>query len=150
MRKIKLHIFIHLTENMPVSTEDIRNIVNKLKCGKSSGPDGISAESLKYSHSRLYVLLSCFSLCLTHGYLPKSLMETTIAPIVINKCGNLSDSNNYRPILIATITSKVLESVILAKCEEVLFTSHNQFGFKSSHSTEFCIYTLQEYTEFYK
>ena len=77
---------------MLVSTEDIRNIVNKLKCGKSSGPDGISAESLKYSHSRLYVLLSlCFSLCLTHGYLLKSLMETTIAPIVINKCGNLSD-----------------------------------------------------------
>ena len=79
-------------------------MVNKLKCGKSSGPDGNSAES----HSRLYVLLSlCFSLCLTHGYLPKSLMETTIVPIVKSKSGNLSDSNNYRPITIATITSKV-------------------------------------------
>ena len=44
-------------ENMLVSTEDVRNIVNNLKCGKSSGPDGISAESLKFSHSRLYVLL---------------------------------------------------------------------------------------------
>ena len=76
------------------------------KCGKSSGRDGISAESL--------LLLSlCFSLCLTHGYLPKSLMETTIVPIVKNKCGNLSNSNNYRPIAIATITSKVLESLIL-------------------------------------
>ena len=53
-------------ENMLVSTEDIRNIVNTLKCGKSSGPDGISAESLEVSHPRLYVLLSlCFSLCLT-------------------------------------------------------------------------------------
>ena len=28
--------------------------------------------------------------------------------------------------------------------------SDNQFGFKSDHSTEFCIYTLQEYMEFYK
>ena len=85
-----------------------------------------------------YVLLSLsISLCLTHGYLPKSLMETTIVPIVKNKCGNLSNSNNYRPIAIATITSKVL---------------YNQFGFKSGHtySTEFCIYTLQEYIEFYK
>ena len=44
----------------------------------------------------------------THGYFPKSLMETTIVPIDKNKCGNLSDSNNYRPIAIATITSKVL------------------------------------------
>ena len=136
---------------MLVCSEDIRNIVNKLKCGKSSGPDDISAESLKFSHSRLYVLLSlCFSLCLTHGYLPKSPMETTIVPIVKNKCGNLSNSNNYRPIAIATITSKVLESLILVKCEEFLYTSDNQFGFKSGHSTEFCIYTLQEYIEFYK
>ena len=59
---------IKYDENMLVSTEDIRNIVNKLKCGKSSSLDGISAESLKFSHSRLNVLLSlCFSLCLTHG-----------------------------------------------------------------------------------
>ena len=91
---------IKYDENMLVKTEDVRNIVNNLKCGKSSGPDGISAESLKFSHSRLYVLLSlCFSLCLTHGYLPKSLIETTIVPIIVkNKCGNLSDSNNYRTI----------------------------------------------------
>ena len=100
----------------------------------------------------MYVLILslCFSLCLTHGYLPKSLMETTIVPIVKNKCGNLSNSNNYRPITIATITSKVFESLILVKCEEFLYTSDNQFGFKSGHSTEFCIYTLQEYIEFYK
>ena len=97
----------------------------------------------------MYVLILslCFSLCLTHGYLPKSLMETTIVPIVKNKCGNLSNSNNYRPITIATITSKVLETLILVKCEEFLYTSDNQFGY---HSTEFCIYTLQEYIEFYK
>ena len=51
---------------------------------------------------------------------------------------------------IATITSKVLESLILVKCEEFFYTSDNQFRFKSGHSTEFCIYTLQEYIEFYK
>ena len=91
---------IKYDENMLVSSEAIRNIVNILKCGNSSGPDGISAESLKFSHSWLYVLLSlCFSLCLTHGYLPKFLMETTIVTIVKNKCGNLSNNNNYRPYL---------------------------------------------------
>ena len=41
------------------------------------------------------------------------LIKTTIVPIVKNKSGNLSDSNNYRPIAIATITSKLLESVLL-------------------------------------
>ena len=53
-------------------------------------------------------------------------------------------------LAIAAITSKMLESLIVVKCEEFLYTSDNQFGFKSGHSTEFCIYTLQEYIEFYK
>ena len=81
-------------------------------------------------------------MCLTHAYLPKSLMETTIVPIVNNKCGNLWNSNNNSPIAIATITSEVLESLIFVKCEEFLYTSDNQFGFKSGHSTEFFAFTL--------
>ena len=50
-------VSIKYDENMLVSTEDIHNIVNKLKCGKSSGPNGFSAESLKFSHFRLYYVL---------------------------------------------------------------------------------------------
>ena len=33
----------------------------------------------------------CFSFCLSHGYLPAALIETTIVPIVKNIPGNLSD-----------------------------------------------------------
>ena len=39
------------------------------------------------------------------------LMGISLNPLnVTDKCGNLSDSNNYRPIVVATITSKVLVS----------------------------------------
>ena len=85
-----------------------------------------------------------------HSYFPKSLLETTIVPVIKNKCGSLIDCNNYRPIAIATITSKLLESIILLKCEEYFFTSDNQFGFKAGHCTEFCIYSLLEFIDFYK
>ena len=91
---------------MEVSTKCISEIIAKLKCGKSVRPDGICAECLKYSNVKLHTLLAlCFSLCLSHGYLPIALIETTIVPIVQNKSGNLSDSNNYRPIALATIVS---------------------------------------------
>ena len=78
------------------------------------------------------------------------MMETTIVPIIKNKCGNLADSNNYRSIAIANIVSKLFESISLYKCEEFLYTCDNQFGFKPKHSTELCIYTLKEFIDYYK
>ena len=77
-------------------------------------------------------------------------MEITIVPIIKNKCGSLADSNNYRPIDIVTIVSKIFESIILYKCEEFLYTCDNQFRFKPKHSTELCIYTLKEFINYYK
>ena len=67
------------------------------------------------------------------------MIKTTIVPVFKNKCGNLADINNYRPIAIATTVSKLFYS-ILYKCEDFLKTCDNQFGFKRKHSTEFCIY----------
>ena len=94
----------------------------------------------------------CFTLFFTHSYLPATMIETIIVLIVKNKCGNLCDSNNYRPIALATLMSKLFESVILLKCETFLETCPNQFGFKKGHSTEMCIYmyVLKEIIEFYK
>ena len=82
--------------------------------------------------------------------MPPDMIKTTIVPIVKNKCGNLSKSSNYRPIAIATIISKVFESVLLLKCEEYLFTNSNQFGYKKGHSTNLCIDALKEFIEYYK
>ena len=69
-------------------------------------------------------------MCLSHGYLPSTLIKTTIVHIVKNKSGNLSDSNNYWPIAIATITSKLLESVLLLKCSDYLTTVIIRLGLK--------------------
>ena len=137
--------------NMSVSTKSVSEIIGKLECGKSAGPDRIGAEYLKFSNIKIHVLLSlCFTLCLAHGYLPPAMIETTIVPIVKNKSGNLSDSSNYRPIALATIVSKMFESVLLFKCAEYLSTSDNQLCFKSSHSTDLRIYTLKEFIDYYK
>ena len=112
--------------DMAVSTKCISEIIAKLECGKSAWPDGIRAEYLKFSNVKLHTLLA---LCFSHGYLPIALIKTTIIPVVKNKSGNLSDSNNYRPIALATIVSKILELVLLIKCGEYLTTYDNQFGF---------------------
>ena len=52
---------------------------------------------------------------LIHGFLPDAMMITIIAPIIKNKEGDLSYNNNYRPIALATIASKLFESLILSR-----------------------------------
>ena len=78
------------------------------------------------------------------------MIKSIIVPLVKNKCGNLADKNNYRPIAISSIASKVFEHVILCRLEEYLWTNDNQFGFKPSHSTDLCVYALTEFIEYFK
>ena len=109
-------------------------------CGKSSGIDGISAEHFVFAHSRIHVLLSLlFSAFISHGYLPGMFMKTAIVPIIKNKTGDTSDKNNYRPIALVTAASKIFELCLSVILENYLFTHDQQFGFKSKHSTDFCI-----------
>ena len=76
-------------------------------------------------------------------FLPNSMMVTVIAPIIKNKAGDLSDNNNYRPIALATVASKLFESLILSRVSILLTTCANQFGFKKDHSTEMLIFLLK-------
>ena len=85
-----------------------------------------------------------------HGYLPDSVMETVIIPIVKSKKGDISSMENYRPIAITTIISKVIELLILDKYSSLFSTHDNQFGFKSNHGTDLCIFALQQVIEYYR
>ena len=61
-------------------------------------------------------------------------MDVLIILVVKNKCSsnNVTDKNNYRPIALATVTSKVLESSILQRIDGSVSTTDNQFSFKCS------------------
>jgi len=48
-------------------------------------------------------------MCIVHGYIPNSCLNTTIIPICKNKNGNMSDTSNYRPVAVTTVVSKLLE-----------------------------------------
>ena len=67
-----------------------------------------------------------------------------------NICGNLTDKNNYRPITLSSSTSEEFQHIILLRPEEYLWTTDNQFGFTSGHSTDLCIYALSELIEYFK
>ena len=69
---------------------------------------------------------------------------STIVPELKNKSGDVRDVSNYRPIAVATITSKLFESVVLQKISEFLSTRANQFGFKADHSTDMATFLVKQ------
>ncbi len=79
--------------------------------------DGLSNEALAYTGTRLSVLLAlCYSSILLHGVLQSSMIQAVIIPLVKNRCGDLFDPNNYRPVALANVISRVWEVLILSRC----------------------------------
>jgi len=112
---------------------------------KAPGHDCISVEQLLYADESLHFFLSdLFNMCIVHGYIPNSCLNTTIAPIYKNKNGNMSDTSNYRPVAVTTVVSKLLEHFILSNISPFLGTTDNQFGFKAGHSTDQCTFFLKQ------
>ena len=115
--------------------------IEGLKGNKASGTDSVFAEHLKYAGAKIHV---CFNACMVHGFLPSTMTDTILVPIIKDKTGNVSSIANYRPIALTSVLSKVFETALLSKLESVFETPDYQFGFKSHHSTDLCIYTLKE------
>jgi len=106
----------YLGLQMPMcSFVSLTSILQKLPLNKAPGPDCISAEHLLYGDESLHFFLSeLFRICIVHGYIPNSCLNTTRVPICKNKNGNMSDTSNYRPVAVATVVSKLLEHFILS------------------------------------
>ena len=129
---------------------NVLDALKNIKCSKSCGVDGISAEHFVFAHSRIHVLLSLLiSAFITHGYLPDMFMKTAIVPIIKNKTGNTSDKNNYRSSALVTVASKFFKLCLSVILEDYLITHDQQFGFKRKHSTDLCMFIVRSVTKYY-
>ena len=129
---------------------DIFNALKSTKTGKACGVDGLAAEHFIHASPIIHVYLSMLFNCfITHGYLPEDFMKTAIVPIIKNKTGDSSDKGNYRPIALVTACSKIFEICLLKMLETYLNTHDHQFGFKSQHATDMCIFTVKSVIKYY-
>ena len=116
----------------------------KLKLNSAAGAVNITSEHLCHSDHFIKFYLSVFNTSLSHGFVPKACLDTLLMLIVKNKNKSVQDINNYRPIALATVISKLLERYILHRILPSLHTSQNQFGFKPKHSTDMSVFLLKK------
>jgi len=77
-------------------------------------------------------------------------MTVNILPIVKKKGLDAKDSQNYRPIALATAASKILEHALFEKISTYLGVGKHQFGYKHGHGTELAVFTLKSIVNVYK
>lgn len=134
-----------------VCSDEIKSAIKQLDLNKSCGWDGIYAEHLKYSSERLHYLLSlCITSFFVHGVMPDSMLYVILVPVIKDKTGKITSKDNYRPIALASIVSKVVETILFNRISMYLETKPNQFGFKKKHGTDQCIYVLKEIIDTYR
>lgn len=92
-----------------------------------------------------------YTLYVRHAYLTLECMKTVVVPIIINKTGDPSDKSNYRPILLATTVTNLLDGLLSRTLDSHLKLNDAQFGLRPGLSTETTIlclkYTVRYYTD---
>ena len=72
------------------------------------------------------------------------MISVVLIPIIKDKKAKLSSRpiDNYWPVVIASVVSKVVELILLDRLSEYIDTMGNQFGFKPKLGTDICAFTL--------
>ena len=126
----------------------VQEIVQKsLNPNKAMGLDNISSRDLRLCESS--VVQGLFEICMKSRadcQFPNSWKKSRVAAVF--KKGNRLDVNNYRPISLLSVPSKILERVVCRSFDNHL-TSHSlwsdrQWGFRKGHSTESLLLHLTE------
>lgn len=110
--------------------------IKKLRMGCASGIDGITAEHVKWASGTRVIKSLCvmLTLCIRFGIVPDSFIKGLLIPLIKKPNIDPSIPKHYRPIVISTTFSKLLEIHILEQCGEHEFDDL-QFGFVSSRGT---------------
>lgn len=117
-------------EHLEIPTDAVLTSLKQLDVNKASGPDGIPARLIKETAEQIAPSLArLFNKSLEHATIPEDWKLANVVPVY--KKGKKELVENYRPISLLAIISKVFERCVLAGLKDHLFHLINrvQHGF---------------------
>jgi len=125
--------------DIQVTTPGVLKLLSQLDVRKSMGPDGISPRILKETSREVAPILTfIFNQLLSSGVVPQDWRLANI--FALHKKGPKDLAENYRPISVTSICSKVLEHIVYSSISNFLddnqILTPRQHGFRSGHSCE--------------
>ncbi|CAB4028709.1 Hypothetical predicted protein, partial [Paramuricea clavata] len=111
-----------LVDSLILSVTEVQEILKTLDISKATGPDGIPAKLLKETASVIAPsLCKLFNKSLRTGEMPRDWKLANMVPIY--KKNEREHVENYRPISLLSVISKVLERCILNNIKDQLYKS---------------------------
>ena len=133
-----------------IAVELIEMCVKHLKSCKAAGDDRLLAEHIVHVAPSLIInLMLLFSLFLSHGYVPDAFSFGIIIPIVKDKFGDPSLLDNYRPITLSPVISKLFENVLMELFGDHLISDDLQFWYKKKVGCPNAIFVLRQLVQFF-
>ena len=131
----------------PTTPQEVYGLIDELDDNKSSGPCSIPSKFLKLINGNISIPFS--DICNTsfkEDVFPDKNKYAKVIPT--HKRGSTKDVNNYRPISLLSIFSKIMEKLIVRRLNDFLELHSviypNQFGFRAGHSTTHSLINLVE------
>ncbi|XP_046393644.1 uncharacterized protein LOC124161374 [Ischnura elegans] len=130
----------------PTDVKEIDTIIEKINKKHSAGYDDIPCSLLKGNAklSVIHPLVHLINESLSLGIFPNRLKVAKVIPVL--KGGDPHNMNNYRPISVPSLFSKIFEQVmynrLLSFFNKFKILTDSQFGFIKNRSTETAIYKL--------
>ena len=134
-----------------ISADTLIKAAKKLKPGKTDPVFGITSDYLIHSPRIVFELLAiCLRSYMVHGYVSDHLMISTMIPLIKDKMGDQTSSDNYRSIAISSLVMKLYDLVIIKVFQEHLFFDDLQFGYQSDVSTSMCTWLATESISYFR
>ena len=134
------------------SLAEVQAAIAKLKNGRASGADGITAEVLKYSAgTSAPLLVKLFASVWKSGRVPAEWRDGIIVSLYKGK-GSRSECSSHRPITLLSVPGKVFAQVLLSRIEPLLIANRRpqQSGFTAGRSTADAILALRLLSEVHR
>jgi len=124
-------------ENIVISTESVKRLLDSLDGSKSSGPDGLHSYPLKACSAGVATPLSLiFTKTIVEGRIPEDWRKAFVVPLP--KGGDRQDPDNYRSVSLCCICSKLCEKIIhnmlMERLNSVGYNDILQHGFTAGKS----------------
>ena len=130
--------------------EFIEKCARELHMNRANDRNDLSAEHIIYAHPIVYNHSKrLFQLTVKHGHVPKDFKIGVIVPVVKDSRKSTADVNNYRPVTIISVTSKLFEMCVYKMISGHLKVGGMQYGFVKNGVCDKAMFVVQNVANYH-